>query len=201
MAKPNCLALAAEMIAMQQADLDLRNRLIESGELFGGYHKEMEALHLKNAEGLESIIDQIGYPTIEKVGSEASQAAWLIIQHAISRPDFMKKCWDLLEQAVTEKQADPKDLAYLSDRIAAFEGRPQLYGTQFDWDEDGHMSPKAYDDLITVNERRKAMGLNTLEEQTKIMRAQAEKDGEQVPEDMERRKRDYESWRKRVGWC
>ena len=43
----------------------------------------------------------------------------------------------LLEVAVSENKADPKNLAYLTDRVALFEGKPQLYGTQFDWDENG----------------------------------------------------------------
>jgi hypothetical protein len=31
--------------------------------------------------------------------------------------------------------------AMLEDRIRAFEGRPQRYGTQFDWDANGEPSP------------------------------------------------------------
>jgi hypothetical protein len=51
---------------------------------------------------LNKIIDEIGYPTIEKVGKEASEAAWLVIQHAIGQPHFMKKCVKLLKNAANQ---------------------------------------------------------------------------------------------------
>jgi hypothetical protein len=60
----------------------------------------------------------------------------------------MKKCKMLCENAVNENKADPKNLAYLTDRIAVFEGEPQLYGTQFDWDENRELSPNLFDDLV-----------------------------------------------------
>lgn len=90
--------------------------------------------------------------------------------------------------AVSENKADPKNLAYLTDRIAVFESKPQLYGTQFDWDENGNLSPNLFDDLIKVNERRKSIGLNTLEEQTEIIRIQAKNENQSPPTDIEKRK-------------
>ncbi len=87
----------------------------------------MEQIHIENSEKLEKIINAIGYPTIDKVGIEANEAAWLIIQHAISQPRFMKKCTELLSIEVSRKNADPKQMAYLMNRIAVFEGKPQLF--------------------------------------------------------------------------
>ncbi|MBK8081497.1 MAG: hypothetical protein IPK25_15205 [Saprospiraceae bacterium] len=46
-----------------------------------------------------------------------------------------------METAVSEGKADAKSLAYLTDRIAVLEGKLQLYGTQYDWDNNGNMSP------------------------------------------------------------
>lgn len=192
--------IAKEIIEMRDADLALRERLVEAGELFEGYNAEMEALHIRNAETLESIIDEIGYPTIDKVGEEANDAAWLIIQHSISRPAFMRKCAVLLEQAVAAGNASPLHLAYLTDRIAVFEGRPQLYGTQFDWDENGEMSPNSYDDMQKVEERRNAVGLNSMAEQIEIIRTRTKAEQEFPPADLAERRRQADDWRKRVGW-
>lgn len=192
--------IAKGITAMKDADLALREKLVQSGQLFEGYHPEMEQLHLAHARILEELIDRIGYPTIEKVGEVASEAAWLLILHAISRPEFMIKCRTLLEAAVSENKANLIHLAYLTDRIAVLSSQPQLYGTQFDWDEDGNLSPNRYDDLDEVNSRRKALGLNSLDEQTILMRIQAEKENHSFPVDFERRKRQYDGWRKKVGW-
>ncbi len=193
-------SIAKRIIELKDSDLELRDRLIKKGQLSEGYNKEMEQLHNRNAKILDDIIDKISYPTIDKVGKEASEAAWLVIQHAIGQPDFMKKCLELLEKAVGENKADPKNLAYLTDRVAVFEGRRQLYGTQFDWDENGVLSPNDFDDLSRVNQRRKSIGLNTLEEQTIKIRRQAKNEHESPPTDFQKRKKEFDEWRKTVGW-
>jgi len=192
--------IASQLISMKNADNDLRQTLVKSGELFNGYNSEMEALHNQNALHLDQIIETIGYPTPAKVGEEGSAAAWLIIQHAISQPPFMKKCLDLLKQTHPSDTETLQQVAYLSDRIAVFENQPQLYGSQFDWDQEGHLSPQPYDDITLVNERRKLIGLNTLEEQTLLIRQRAEEENESPPKDLSQRNLERDEWKKKVGW-
>lgn len=191
---------ADKIIYLKNIDLELRDKLVQNGQLNDGYNHEMKKLHKRNADVLNNIIGTIGYPTLDKVGKDASEAAWLVIQHSIECPEFMKKCAILLEQAVNENKADLKNLAYLTDRIAIFEGTPQLYGTQFDWDENGELSPNMFDNVIKVNERRKSIGLNSLDEQTVIIRAQALKENLTPPANFEKRKKEIEEWKKNVGW-
>ncbi|QEH41281.1 DUF6624 domain-containing protein [Chitinophaga sp. XS-30] len=193
-------SIAESIISLKNADLELRDKLIQNGQLSEGYNEEMAQLHNRNAEILNDIIDSIGYPTTDKVGKEASEAAWLVIQHSIGRPDFMRKCAVLLEKAVIENKANPRSLAYLADRIAVLEGKPQLYGTQFDWDEKGALSPNLFDDVVKVNQRRESVGFNTLEEQTVIIRKQAENERQSPPEDFKIRKEEVDEWRRTVGW-
>lgn len=192
--------LTEKIIKLRDADLKLRDLLIQKRQLSDGYNSEMEALHIKNAEILNDIIDKIGYPSIDKVGEEASEAAWLVIQHAIGRPAFMKKCLTLLEKAVRQQEVNPINLAYLTDRIAVFEGKNQLYGTQFDWDESGELCPNPYDDIIKVNQRRRKIGLNSLEEQTITIRKQTENENQSPPANFQERQKKLNEWRKRVGW-
>ena len=193
-------AIAEKIIAMKNADLAIRDKLVKSGQLSKGYHDEMKEMHNKNALELNEIIDDIGYPTIDKVGKEASEASWLVIQHAIGQPAFMKKCLLLLERAVNECKADPIDLAHLKDRILVFQDRPQYYGTQYDWDENGELSPNIMDDAVKVDERRKSIGLNSIEEQTKVIRNHAKLEKQTPPEDFEKRKQEIEAWKIEVGW-
>src|SRR5688572_20519902 len=91
-----------------------------------------------------------------------------IIQHSISLPSFMKNCAVLLHKA--EGKASMVAYVYLSDRIAVLEGKQQLYGTQFDWDANGQLSPLPCDDLELVNERRASLGMSPLSEQITAMR-------------------------------
>ena len=193
-------SIAKKITNLKNADLAFRDKLIQNGELEKGYNEGMERLHNQNAQALDEIINQIGYPTIEKVGKEACEAAWLVIQHSIGQPDFMRKCRELLENGDFKNQVNPTNLAYLTDRIASFEGKPQRYGTQFDWDENGELSPNPFDDLIQVNQRRKSVGLNTLEEQIAIMRRRAKNENQSPPTNFEERKQDFEKWKRKVGW-
>jgi hypothetical protein len=191
--------IADLIIDLKKKDLRLWDELINSGKLSDDYNEVMEELHNQHAYILNDIIDKIGYPTPDKVGKEASEAAWLIIQHSIGQPAFMKKCRDLLQQ-VNGNKTNPIHLAYLTDRIAVFEGKPQLYGTQFDWDENGELSPNSYDDLTRVNERRRRIGLNSLEDQAAMIRKRVEMENQSPPKDPEMRNRNMEEWKKKVGW-
>ncbi len=56
--------IAEKIIELKNADLALRDRLVQSGKLGNGYNKEMANLHNKNAKILNEIIDTIGYPTV-----------------------------------------------------------------------------------------------------------------------------------------
>lgn len=195
--------IAQKLVERRRRDLDVRQRLIAEGKLFGGYNSEMEKIHLENAQYLREIIVQIGWPTQEQVGEEASQAAWLIVQHTISLPSFMKSCLALMKEQEKDGTIAQVNVAFLSDRIAMYENRPQSYGTQFIGDNQGQLVPYELDASIDqVNQRRHKLGLNTVEERlaelTVQMRVEQEKQltaGERQLEQKE-----YDTWRKKVGW-
>jgi hypothetical protein len=52
----------------------------------------------------------------------------------------------------------PAQPAYLEDRILCCEGRAQRFGTQFDWDENGELSPQPIEDEHNVDLRRRSVG-------------------------------------------
>jgi hypothetical protein len=148
-----------ELIALAEYDLTVRERLLKENKLTQGYNPEMERVHKANAIRLKEIIDLIGWPTISKVGAEASEAAWLIVQHSIGEPDFMRRCYTLMSELAAD--INPQNLAYLYDRICYFEGKPQKYGTQYD---KGVMYP--VENKIEVNDLRKKIKLKPLLEDT-----------------------------------
>ena len=47
--------IAEKIIELKNADLELRQRLIQNGELGEGYNKQMEKLHCNNAKILSEI--------------------------------------------------------------------------------------------------------------------------------------------------
>lgn len=188
------------LIAAARRDGETRMRLVQSGELFAGYHPEMEAVHVENAALLEQAFDTIGWPGPGTLGDDGAAAAFIILQHAISRPDLQRRGLALMLDAIPRGQANALDAAYLSDRIAVFEGREQSFGTQFDWDASGQLSPSPTRDAAGLDERRASVGLPPISETIAHMRARAASEGEGPPTDLAQRQADFANWARRVGW-
>ena len=186
--------IADELIAMAELDQKVADELAASGALFEGYHPRMVAIHETNAARLQAILDQIGWPTERLVGERAAQAAWLIAQHAISQPEFQRACLERLAEAAREHMVPLWQPAMLEDRICVFEGRPQRYGSQLKPDADGYLQPHPIEDPESVEERRRAVGLEPLAD----ILARAEP--QPLPADPERFERDYQAWLVEVGW-
>jgi hypothetical protein len=186
-----------KLLLMRAKDLHKREELAASGELFEGYCPQMEKIHLENAAELERMIDENGgWLGKSLVGKDGAEAAWLIVQHAISLPEFSRRCLKLIEKAVSKNEAEPYQYAFLRDRISFFENRPQKYGSQSDWNEDGLMQVWTLEDEEKVNEYRAEVGLKPLESLT----WENEEASENKPEDFARRKEEFETWAKQVGW-
>lgn len=189
--------LREKLLAMRAEDGRVRGELAESGELFDGYHPAMERVHLKNARELERLVDEHGgWLGKSIVGANGADAAWLIVQHAISLPEFSRRCLKLIEKAVAEREAEPYRAAYLRDRIIFFENRPQRYGTQSDWNADGLMEVWTLEDSEKVNEHRRAVGLEPLESMT----WENAETRENKPKDYTKRQSEFDAWATRVGW-
>ena len=190
--------LRSELVAMAENDLSVREELIADGSLTNqGYHPRMEAVHKRNPSRLTVIIDRCGWPGVSLVGEDGARAAWLIAQHAIGNPPFMRRCLALLKQAASENEAPRWQPAMTEDRIRMYEGRPQTYGTQFQPDKNGAFVPYTIENPENVNERRRAVGLNTLEEKIAEIREQSAREKVSLPPNWES---DYETWLRAVGW-
>jgi len=188
--------LREKLLLMKAEEERVREELAETGELFNGYQAEMERVHLENARELEGIIDEHGWLGKSLVGEDGAEAAWLVAQHAISLPAFSHKCLKLIEKAVAENEAEQYQFAYLHDRICFFENRPQRFGTNSDWNEDGKMEVWQLEDEAKVNKFRAEAGLKPLESLT----WENAETRENKPLDWRRRQIDFEEWTKKVGW-
>ncbi|MEQ1489692.1 MAG: DUF6624 domain-containing protein [Terricaulis sp.] len=188
------------LVEAARRDMETRSRLAASGDLFKGYHPEMEAVHDENAALLARVFDDIGWPGRREYGDDGAGAAFLILQHAIGHPDLQRRGLALILDAIPEGQANPLDAAYLADRIAIFEGGAQTFGTQFDWDANGQLSPAPVRDEDALDERRASVGLPPMAETIAHMRANAAAEGETAPNDLAERRAEYDAWARKVGW-
>ena len=160
--------LRNELLSMQEEDQRVLQELIDCGELGEvEYHPRMKSIHEKNNERIKEIITDHGWPGISIVGKEGSEAAWLIVQHSVLDKKFMNSCLPLLKEAVSKGEAEGWCLAYLQDRVLAMSGKPQIYGTQHDINEDEIAYPLPIESPDNVNSLRREVGLDELSEATK----------------------------------
>ena len=193
--------LRRDLLEMARLDRTTRTELAASRDLFGtGYEPRMARVHERNAKRLRQVIEAVGWPGTDLAGADGAEAAWLILQHAIAHPDLLRRTLPLIEAAARAGRADPAHAAMLEDRIRFFEGRPQRYGTQLDWDAEGNLSPWRVEDPSRLAERRLAVGLPPLAHQVAEARSRATAEGEQPPADHAAYARARHEWAASVGW-
>lgn len=149
-------SIDAELRAMAQADQEMRTRAMQDMSLWDG------SVDYRNTARLKEIIAQIGWPTISKVGVQASHDAWLLAQHATADVEFMRHCLTLMKSAAKDDVA-LANIAFLRDRLLTMEDKPQLYGTQFRI-IDGKTEAFPIQDPEHLDERRADVGLDTFAE-------------------------------------
>lgn len=141
---------------MAKIDQDMREKL-----LLGSGHWD-DSVDANNTERMRLIVASIGWPTISKVGEQASSNAWLLVQHADRHVDFQEQCLALMKQQAAG-EVTLRNIAMLEDRVRVNKNQPQLYGTQFR-QTTGEHKPLHIEDEENVDERRKKMGLDSLKE-------------------------------------
>jgi len=149
--------ITEELKSMALADQEMRTKAEKNDDEWD------DSLDVENTQKLKEIVKEIGWPRISVVGQEASHSAWLLVQHADKDVAFQEECLALME-ALPEGEVSKHDIAYLIDRIRRNKNLPQVYGTQFIQDASGQYISAPIEGL---DERRKEMGLDTLEENTK----------------------------------
>jgi hypothetical protein len=192
--------LRNRLLAMEAEDRRMRAELLAQGVLGDGYHPWMEAVHRQNAAALAAIIEEHGWPGRTLAGEDGAHSAWLLLQHAIGNLSLQRRGLELLREAAEKGEIPILQVAYLEDRIRFFEGKPQLYGTQFDWDANGELSPHPIEDLSGVDQRRASVGLAPLAERIRQIREEAARSSERPPADWAEHQRKSQDWARSVGW-
>lgn len=126
------------------------------------YDPGMQQIHEENAAYVNDLVDTYGLSVLMNESDEIAEAVFIMIQHAISMPDFMKSMFSKLQEVSPSR---PIYIAYMTDRILSMSRQPQQYGCSYDYDESGQMVMYwVRDDRETINARRLAIGLSSVEE-------------------------------------
>ncbi|MBP9819273.1 hypothetical protein KBC79_00895 [Candidatus Woesebacteria bacterium] len=145
----------------QMAELDQKLRSSEDADW-----DEASKVDAEHSQRLKAIVQEVGFPTISKVGEKANRNAWLLIQHSPDH-DFMKEYLGMMEEQ-EENEYSSQHHAYLIDRILLHDKKPQMYGTQMVMSEKtGKFELWEVEDRVGLDERRKKIGLEPISEYLK----------------------------------
>jgi hypothetical protein len=158
-------ALRAELEAIHESD-QLHRKLmgsVKTTEEMTALWGKQNLIDAANQARVEAIIKRYGWPGQTEFGRKATQAAFLVLQHAPL--EIQKRHFLTLQQAMEYGELRKADFALLDDRIRIREGRPQLYGSQV---ANNRMSFHPIEDEANVDKRRAAMGLQPLAQYAKL---------------------------------
>jgi hypothetical protein len=130
--------------------------------------KKQDAIDKKSMKRLEALIARYGWPNRSMVGKQASEAVFLIIQHA--EHQYLKKYFPLLKAATAKNEARLDHAAMMEDRILMGEGKKQIYGTGLKTDDvTKEVKLWPIENEEEVDARRAAVGLPPMAEYLKTV--------------------------------
>ncbi|MGK4569365.1 DUF6624 domain-containing protein [Flavobacterium sp. 3HN19-14] len=121
---------------------------------------------IENLEAAKKYFHSNGFPGLKENGKETELHFWIIVQHGDHDVTFQAKVLKAMRKEYEKGNADSKYYAFLYDRVKKNQNKPQLYGSQISWDT-GSPLPYNLENPAEVNQRRKAMGLEPIEEYLK----------------------------------
>lgn len=165
--------LKVRLLAIYEDDQLIRQQFISAQKEFGHESKQVDSLgrimiykDSLNLIAVTKILDKYGWVGADKVGGQANQTLFLVIQHADLKTQ--QKYLPMMREAVTNKKAGSSALALLEDRVALGEGKRQIYGSQIGYDkETGKSFVLPLEDPVNVDKRRATVGLGTLADYVK----------------------------------
>lgn len=122
---------------------------------------ELRARQAKSAESFKEFVFESGFPFKNISAYETYKKAVTLALHMdpnsmeLLLQDFVKR---------SEAEIDLSDMAFLTDKVRVCSGKPQVYGTQFKRLQDGKIEFLPIEDREHADDRRKAVGLCTLQE-------------------------------------
>ena len=139
----------------------------------GRLGRAVDAIDAENLVWLRNLIAMNGFPLAAQVGKEGVHLAWVFLQHADQNPKLQSDLLPVLEQRYSAGELPANDLARITDRVLMASGKPQQYGTQFDWFAGDFELPEP-GRLAEIDTRRSQLGLMPLTDYVCTMRAARE---------------------------
>lgn len=157
-------ALKIELLERGHRDQAVRDSVFGKGsELDSAGLRWMQQVDMENTQWLKELVAREGWPSASRVGSEASNSAFLILQHATHDPAFQRMMLDTITVGFQNGEVDGQSYALLFDRVTVQAGGKQRYGTQAQI-RNGRIAFDPIEDSMKVDSLRASVGLPPLAE-------------------------------------
>ncbi|MCW8132069.1 MAG: hypothetical protein KIS92_17105 [Planctomycetota bacterium] len=143
-------ALQEDFQARQKEDQAVRTDPARRGE--------MGKVDAENTAYLKKLIGEIGWIDATRFGAQASDAAFLIVQHSGDLP-LMMAAIGPIEKDVKAGRLDGQNYALLYDRLKLYMGEKQKYGSQIGQDATGAPVVLPLEDRARVEAFRREIGI------------------------------------------
>ncbi|MEM1201828.1 MAG: DUF6624 domain-containing protein [Acidobacteriota bacterium] len=118
----------------------------------------------QHTETLKMLLSIHGWFTIGKFGEQADKDGWLLVQHADLDPDFQRRVLGMLEKLLPSGETRKRSYAYLYDRVAVADNRPQRFGTQGRCVSKGTWEPREMEEPERIDAIRAEVDLGPMAE-------------------------------------
>lgn len=125
-------------------------------------HQEMQ-IDAENIAWLKQVVAKFGWPGKSLVGVDGAANAWLLVQLADQDIAFQKECLQLMAALLESGEISKQHYAYLYDRVAIGEARPQRYGTLGMCTASHTWEPILLEEPTKVDQLRQSVELESLE--------------------------------------
>jgi hypothetical protein len=128
--------------------------------------KEMKMLDSTLLHKVTLFLNEYGWKRKKEIGELANMGLFLAIQHSSTKQ--MESFKEIVERAYQEDKIEKSSYALFVDRLKVRNGLPQIYGTQYYYDEKlASLRFNEIEDFENINKRRKKVGLPKIEKYAK----------------------------------
>lgn len=142
--------------------IEAENKLGKDSDEMEYFWEVVEAQDKIFEKEVVEIIEKYGWLGTSQIGRLANATLWTVLQHG--SVESKKKYAPLLKASALKGESQPGHYARLIDRMLINSNKPQLYGTQIDYDSSEIPSFFPIEKPEYINQRRKELSLSNIQE-------------------------------------
>jgi len=156
-----------QILDLEKTDQKIRKGMVSAENINKTDINEFNRVNAEIQKKLKLLLNNNGWPTKKDIGVTGLNALGILLTHSDEK--MLIQALAYFKSLFEKGNISGHYVALITDKLLVSKGKKQLYGTQFNT-ANGKLVLSPIKDKINVDERRKEMGLMSLEEYTKFFR-------------------------------